>query len=100
MAVAVAGHMQISTSPQTDNHASSFFTDRMPFLPPNQQHHSTESISTEGIVISTYRYKNHIHCKTASTETAQSEAKPESVMTLNLSMTELYYTHFTFLADV
>jgi len=31
-------HMQICTSPQTDNHASipplSFFTGRMPFLPP------------------------------------------------------------------
>jgi len=35
------GHMQICTSPQTDNHAStpplSFFTGWMPFLPPNQQ---------------------------------------------------------------
>ena len=34
------------TSLQTDNHAStpplSFFTGRMPFLPPNQQHQSTE----------------------------------------------------------
>jgi len=38
------GHMQVCTSLQTDNHAStsplSFFTDRMPFLPPSQ--------STEG----------------------------------------------------
>jgi len=37
------GHMQVCTSLQTDNHAStpsplSFFTGRMPFLPPNQQH--------------------------------------------------------------
>ena len=43
--------MQICTSPQTHNHAStpplSFFTGRMPFLPPNQQHQSTEgSIKT------------------------------------------------------
>ena len=34
------GHMQVCTSLQTDNHAStpslSFFTGRMPFLPPNQ----------------------------------------------------------------
>ena len=34
------------TSLQTDNHANtpplSFFTGRMPFLPPNQQHQSTE----------------------------------------------------------
>ena len=40
------GHMQVCTSLQTDNHAStpplSFFTGRMPFLPPNQQRQSTE----------------------------------------------------------
>ena len=40
------GRMQVCTSLQTDNHAStpllSFFTDRMPFLPPNQQRQSTE----------------------------------------------------------
>jgi len=40
------GHMHICTSLQTDNHAStpplSFFTDWMPFLPPNQQRQSTE----------------------------------------------------------
>ena len=39
-------HMQFCTSLQTDNHAStpplSFFTGRMPFLPPNQQHQSTD----------------------------------------------------------
>jgi len=39
------GHMQVCTSLQTDNHAStptlSFFTDRMPFLPPNQQRQSS-----------------------------------------------------------
>jgi len=38
--VASAGHVQVCTSLQTDNHAStsplSFFTGRMPFLPPNQ----------------------------------------------------------------
>jgi len=38
--------MQVCTSLQTDNHASTpplcFFTGRMPFLPPNQQHQSTE----------------------------------------------------------
>jgi len=42
------GHMQVCTSLQTDNHAStpplSFFTDWMPFLPPNQQRQSTESM--------------------------------------------------------
>jgi len=40
------GRMQVCTSLQTDNHASTpttqFFTDRMPFLPPNQQRQSTE----------------------------------------------------------
>jgi len=40
------GHMQVCTSLQTDNHATtpplSFFTGRMPFLPPNQQRQSTE----------------------------------------------------------
>jgi len=39
-------HMQVCTSLQTDNHAStlplSFFTGRMPFLLPNQQRQSTE----------------------------------------------------------
>jgi len=40
------GHMQVCTSLQTDNHAStaplSFSTGWMPFLPPNQQSQSTE----------------------------------------------------------
>ena len=40
------GHMQVCTSLQTDNHAStpplSFLTGWMPFLPPNQQRQSTE----------------------------------------------------------
>ena len=40
------GHMQVCTSLQTDNHASTpplcFFTGRMHFLPPNQQRQSTE----------------------------------------------------------
>jgi len=40
------GNMQVCTLLQTGNHAStpplSFFTRRMPFLPPNQQRESTE----------------------------------------------------------
>jgi len=40
------GHMQVCTLFQTDNHTStsllSFFTGRMPFLPPNQLCQSTE----------------------------------------------------------
>jgi len=42
------GHMQVCTSLQTDNHASTpplFFTDRMPFLSRNQQRQSTEGIA-------------------------------------------------------
>ena len=45
------GHMQVCTLLQTDNHAStpplSFFTGRMPFLPPSQQCQSTEGIVCE-----------------------------------------------------
>ena len=45
------GHMQVCTSFQTDNHASTtplkFFTGRMPFLPPNQQRQSTEGSTFE-----------------------------------------------------
>jgi len=53
--------MQVCTSLKTDNHAStpplSLFTGWMPFLPPNQQHQSTEDTqSTESIV--TYRDKS------------------------------------------
>jgi len=43
------GHMQLCTLLQTDNHARtpplSFFTGRMPFLPPNQQCQSTEGFT-------------------------------------------------------
>jgi len=47
------GHMQVCISLQTDNHASttplkSFFTGRMPFLPPNQQRQSTEGNNSIG----------------------------------------------------
>ena len=50
------GHMQVCTSLQTDNHASthhSVFTGRMPFLPPNQQRQSTEgnNLDTSKLVI-------------------------------------------------
>jgi len=39
------GRMQVCILLQSDNHATlhhSVFTGRMPFLPPNQQHQSTE----------------------------------------------------------
>ena len=48
------GHMQVCTSLQTDNHASTppimFFTGRVPFLAPNQQRQSTEG--TRSAIIS------------------------------------------------
>jgi len=53
------GRMQVCTSLQTDNHTStpplSFFTSRMPFLPPNQQRQSTEGalFSTSNMEITT-----------------------------------------------
>ena len=64
------GHMQVCTSLQTDNYAStpplSFFTGRMPFLPPNQQRQSTEGTSTEStstegtcIICIIIHYKNN-----------------------------------------
>ena len=44
------GQLQVCTSLQTDNHAStstlSFFTGRMPFLQPNQQRQSSEDSVT------------------------------------------------------
>jgi len=44
------GHMQVCTSLQTDNHAStpslSFFTGCMPFLPPNQRRHNHNKYNT------------------------------------------------------
>ena len=51
------GHMQVCTSLQTDNHASTsvlkFFTGRMPFLPPNQQCQSTHNHAYTGQTQST-----------------------------------------------
>jgi len=56
------GRMQVCTLLQTDNHASTsplcFFTDWMPFLPPNQQWQSTEGISSSN----TRAYILHIAC--------------------------------------
>jgi len=62
------GHMQVCTSLQTDNHAStpplSFFRGCMPFLPPNQQRQSTEGLcteglSTDGLLVNTITYNNN-----------------------------------------
>jgi len=46
------GHMQVFTSLQADNHATTqLFTGRMPFLPPNQQCQSTEGRGNEGLYL-------------------------------------------------
>jgi len=46
------GHMQVSTSLQADNHATTqFFTGQTPFLPPNQQCQSTEGRGNEGLYL-------------------------------------------------
>jgi len=56
--------MQVCTSLQTDNHAStpplSFFTGRMPFLPPNQQRQSTEGNLTKLSWKKSAAMNNHI----------------------------------------
>jgi len=48
------GHMQVCISLQTDNHTSTppltFFTDRMPFLSPNQQRQNTEGTNILNVV--------------------------------------------------
>jgi len=60
------GHMQICTSLQTYNHASTpplkFFTGWMPFLLPNQQHQSIEGTnnSSKALIISNYDYNGGI----------------------------------------
>jgi len=57
------GHMQVCTSHQTDNHAStpplSFFTGRMPFLPPSQQCQSTEGTYTHSMADKAYLYPQY-----------------------------------------
>jgi len=59
------GHMQVCTSLQTDNHAStrplSFFTGRMPFLPPNQQHQAlkTNCVRLESLKIWPGKFFHH-----------------------------------------
>jgi len=48
------GHIHVCSSLQADNHTGtpplSFFTGRMPFLPPNQQRQSTEGIETTTVL--------------------------------------------------
>jgi len=66
------GHMQVCTSLQTDNHVStsplSFFTGRMPFLPPEQQRQSTEGKKrrTEVVVDNTPRSRTALTRQTST----------------------------------
>jgi len=67
------GYMQICISPQTDNHTSNpplkSFTGQMPFLPPNQQHQSTESKANckSSVVIYNLHNSNNTSSKTLET---------------------------------
>jgi len=78
--------MQVCTSLQTDNHAStpplSFFTGRMPFLPLNQQRQSTEG-------------KN----KLTEQRKANTKFGETSIMSLvsNLFAAQLFIKHLCFL---
>jgi len=64
-------HMQVCTSLQADNHTStpplSFFTGRMPFLPPNQQRKSTEG--------NTYIHNTYIHTNLYSAKNRENESE-------------------------
>ena len=65
------GNMRVCTSLQTDNHAStpplSFFTGRMPFLPPNQQCQSTEGTKKSQQEMNTKNKYSHTHAVTYKT---------------------------------
>jgi len=71
------GHVQVYTSLQTDNHSStpplSFFTDRMPFLPPSQ---------------STYIKDLNLHRQSAQTQdTHDTHYKPSCGRHFDMSLT-------------
>jgi len=63
-------HMQVCTSLQTDNHANtsplSFFTGRMPFLPPNQQRQSTEGLWVRQKHKQSFNMWDTVHCRIMS----------------------------------
>jgi len=65
------GNMQVCTSLQTDNYAStpplSFFTGRMPFLPPNQQCQSTEGTKKSQQEMNAKNKYSHTHAVTYKT---------------------------------
>jgi len=87
------GHMQVCTLLQTDNHAStpplSFFTGRMPFLPPSQQHQSTEGMLHK---FTTGEYRNTVcqpRCQNASRPVALATGVPHAMAQLALWLIRL-----------
>jgi len=59
------GHLQVCTSLQTDNHASTpttqFFTGRMPLLPPNQQCQCTEGKALKAVHYISYAVSSKLY---------------------------------------
>jgi len=58
------GHMQVCTSLQRDNHASTSLlekTGRMPSLPPNQERQSTEGKQSTDLVVQQKSPKTDLH---------------------------------------
>jgi len=80
--------MEICTSLQTDNHAStpplSFFTGQMPFLTPNQQRQSTEG--TEGFASHSTQNRPFWNLKTFFTSLGTEETKPNRKTSNNYRM--------------
>jgi len=79
--------MQVGTSLQTDNHASTpplkFFTGWMPFLPPNQQRQSTE-----GNRLIQQNRKSGDCRPTNSTEGSKSISQPVKTFTTHTAMNQ------------
>ena len=103
MAVTSAGHMQVCTSLQTDNHVStsplSFFTGRMPFLPPNQQHQSTEGICTRQITTPaphlSFLHAGCPSCQPTNSEKALKATSKHLKATKSLKMTTSHIKYFS-----
>ena len=75
--------MQVCMSLQTDNHASTppltFFTGRMPFLPPNPQRQSTEAQSTVHINRENkYRYASELQVIQSSCDHIKSKLEVDN----------------------
>jgi len=96
------GHMQLCTSLQTDNHAStpppSFFTGRMHFLPPKQQRQSTEGKFCYATRIITERGKRQTvvvggDCIVAGTEVGEFCAMKAGRLSESLLILQMQFAH-------